>query len=220
MPVDRKALLARNTPDECPPLYRFLPKAEYAKDFCEGRLWLSTLEICRKTEDTVRGDSGEGTRLMTIKAAGGGQLNSEELRFARSMGGDSSAFIFNSGLGTVLQDHHLLSLTMDGNLDAMREFGEHCIEITKPKAFMNALTNYLNAKHGLVEGVMAKVAYKERAHDSKEPRPGPIGFVKPESFSKEKEVRMLWADPKRRTALDRVVVDCPALSAHCRIKTF
>src|ERR1700728_4968112 len=42
-------------------LYRTFPKAEYADDFMNGKIFISTLKRCREIEDGIGGDFGEGS---------------------------------------------------------------------------------------------------------------------------------------------------------------
>jgi hypothetical protein len=46
--------------DAPPRLYRFFKCLEHAQNFADGRIWISTLEACRKHEDPQQGDSEEG----------------------------------------------------------------------------------------------------------------------------------------------------------------
>src|SRR5262245_17869461 len=48
-------------------VYRFLDKAEHAEKFIDGRIRITTLEHCRKTEDAMRQDSAEGTAQLHVQ---------------------------------------------------------------------------------------------------------------------------------------------------------
>nr|WP_306287585.1 hypothetical protein [Pseudoalteromonas sp. WY3] len=44
------------------PVYRFFPEKWQAESLCQGNVWISTLETCRKYEDPLQGDLGEATQ--------------------------------------------------------------------------------------------------------------------------------------------------------------
>ncbi|HDK9887549.1 TPA: hypothetical protein PVT12_005421 [Klebsiella pneumoniae] len=51
----------QSTPENLPKkLYRFFEKEEYANEFINGRLRISTLETCRNHKNEAQGDRNEG----------------------------------------------------------------------------------------------------------------------------------------------------------------
>jgi hypothetical protein len=202
-------------------LYRFMDAA-HVDDFCAGRFWLSTIVICRETEDRGRKDADEGKDIALIDAAHGAEIPDG---FLRAFGGDrhsEPSFVFASTYIRGLPDAHVLCFSREFNPANMTgKYGQACVEINDPVLFGERLTKHLMQMphHDIKAGGMAPVCYTDRERPYDAPKP-PLGFVKPlDPFGPDLEYRMRWwlNSGMPKAPLTRIAdVNCPGLSSLSR----
>lgn len=180
-------------------VFRFLKRKDHAEQFMDGEIYLTTLEECRRYEESGRGDPGEATQTYFSGHVVGGSNDPALVEIAARSGitigpGCPNVTISNSQRVTRLPDALVLCTTGIFDPDNMAEtFGEWCIEIIDPRSFRLELTKALARAEPVRQAVMGTVQYRPREYTGLEPAPGPIGFVKPpDVYSPQQEFRFLW----------------------------
>lgn len=200
-------------------LYRIFERPEYANAFCAGEVWLSSLEKCRNTEDGIRKDAGEGTLEYNsgtaIGSSGDPAFDEVVRRLGMPVQGLQDSIIHDCRSFEKTSDAFVLC-TSDGSLEELLKFGAHCVEITRPFEFLLRLTPAIAERHELAWGVVWKVDYRPRVYQGLEEHPGFAPFVKPDSFSDEKEVRFIWHPRELDLVVEPGPVLCPEVVHLCR----
>jgi hypothetical protein len=180
---------------EVPPvLYRSFTEERFADALIEGRVWITTLEDCRKKEDQVRVDAGEGVLVYNTGFASSDENAADlELIAKRSRIG-----YVKGSPGVVIKDCQYIStiphaLLLCTSLERVAKFGRFCVRIDNPVEFFAALNHALcvAGRAGQQAG-MGAVIYGERSYQATDPAPPPAAFIKPTQFLDEKEYRMVW----------------------------
>jgi hypothetical protein len=187
--------LKQRTPER---IYRFFHEERYADALVDGFVWLSTLEECRRYEDSARGDREEGTLTYntgTITADGDDptlQLISQRCGIHIGPGCTNITLWFFSKFRKI-PDAWLLCTTEAYAPENMAAFGKYCVEITSVATFFDRLTSAIRREVQIREGAHGAVRYTSRTYRFDEPEPGALGFVKPpDVFAKQREYRMVW----------------------------
>lgn len=192
-------------------LYRYFDSEEHADAFAAGKVWISTLETCRKHEGYKRGDPDEGT--LTYKTGiirGNGddpavQLVASRIR-VKVAPGIRNGTISNSTAIHRLPDAWVLCCTERHQPGGMKGIGQYCVKIEHPRRYFENLTHTFSQYEQIREALFGRVIYAERSYQSLEPEPGPIGFIKPpDLYSEQSEVRMLWVPASREVIVPRLV---------------
>ena len=129
--------------DAVPPLYHyFVDKKHFDEFFDDGKLWITTLEKCRKHEG-IRRDSGEGYIIKKAKTDSKGRAEIDRFRpVVSDQNGnpvpDASMVLFNSVKNCFL-------FCMSSSPYHFDRFGSKwAIKISKPKEFLTAVGNVLS----------------------------------------------------------------------------
>jgi hypothetical protein len=204
------------------PVYRFFDAPEYADALAAGRVWISTLDTCRRYEDPRQGDSGEAHESYISGAiTAHGDNPTLQLMAARSgiyipptakhisLGGNART--------SRIPDAYVLCLTEKYDPNEFTDtFGKHCVEVFDVRAFFQAVTEELVRNHRVFRGETGKVLYAERRYAGLQSPPGRIGFVKPaDPYAAQREFRMLWHVEDWQT-IKPFLLDVPAVTAYCR----
>jgi hypothetical protein len=205
------------------PIFRFFDKEEYADQFAKGKVYLSTLEACRKYENTGRGDRGEASQQYQV-----GQRIDTNTDFADplkqriaahlgfTMRPNQNVTLEIGSVGKELLNAYVLCFTSACNPNLMSEdFGKYCVEIKQPFFFLQFIGAYLNKTHPLNRSDFDKVRYREREFSGMEETPGALGFVKPVEYAGQKEVRMLFSC-KDNANIKPFVLNVPQAKELCR----
>lgn len=204
-----------------PRLYRFLESERFAQDLVEGKVWITTLEACRKAEGADRRDAHEGTLTHHID-----RLRGDEPNFAAAVS-QTGAFKFQEGArfgisGITLERApvhcYVLCWTERFEPDRMEQgFGKWCVELERPIDFFGHTSHAILSAKGATNGSFAQVSYQGRVVRDNEVAGVPIVFLKPEDgYTHQREVRMAWACGDGH-AYEPFMLDCPEVRGHCRI---
>lgn len=203
------------------PIYRFFSEKWQADALCEGKIWVSTLEECRKYECPLQGDPDEATEIYKSGhiVGGGGDPEFVEMaaRSGVSIGGGASNITISDCTNIKrLPDAYVLCTTSVFNPSALSEtFGNYCVKISNPIEFFKRVSLALNEVCTIKEGAVGLVQYKERHYTGLDNRPGPIGFVKPkEKYSPQNEFRFLWL-PEAHGEIQPFLLECLEVSELC-----
>lgn len=204
------------------PVFRFFKKESEADALCNGKVWLSTLETCRKYENPLQGDPCEAMHTYRAGDITGGSSDSEFVEKLSRMGigvteGASNITITDGLCVTVINDAFVLCTTNEYIPETMCEtFGDYCVEVSKPHVFFKEVADELNKVRKIKNVGYGLVQYKEREYFGLDAPPGPIGFVKPKDpYISQKEFRFLW-EPLDNRPIEPFLLDCPRVAKLCR----
>lgn len=204
-------------------VFRFFRDSKNADALAAGTVWITTLNKCR-ADETDSGDSEEAYQLYESGLMHFDVADRSDPRVARlsRMGGITihpgvENVTINGARGrSRMNDAYVVCTTRRYDPAAMAQtFGEHCVEIRRPKQFFAAVTRQLALERPIGAAAIGCVHYASRTVVGMEPVQGVRGFVKPPvPFEPEQEVRMLWA----RGSLDPIApfpLKVPLVSEIC-----
>jgi hypothetical protein len=210
---------APNPPQHFDVLYRAVDKPEYAEDFANGRVWITTVQQCRATEDAQRRDTGEMPTLYYFGGTVTGDPHDPAFReiAQRQVGpftpGPSARHwtFSNNTVRTSVLNAFLLCTSPYPNAVSPK-FGSHLIRINQPHEFLIALSLALHAERRTLQyGIVGRVKYEweyagPRTYQGLDPEPDQA-FGKPVRYEDEREVRMVWSmvNPRQKPFL----LNCP-----------
>jgi len=201
-----------------PYLYRHLDRPEYAQNFAEGRIWISTLRACRKYEHEERGDSDEGIITYRDDLLGDGadpDFRQKAEAFGIRIGEGASVNIRNAWITTTIYDAYVLCLTDRCDHEIGKDFGPHCVRIHDPVLFAGAVTRALHERVYLPRADMGSVNYDGREF-SGQPKPrthNPV-YLKPVRYASQREYRIAWY-PNNLVGLTPFILDVPEAVRFC-----
>ena len=205
-----------------PKVYRFFKDASQADALVSGKVWLSTLEVCRAYEDPLQGDPNEAIHEYNSGHAVGGSGDAAfELIAARTgihIGpGCSDITVSNCTSVQKLPDAFVLCTTESFNPDTLGDtFGRYCVEISNPSEFFRLLTMELSKIYQVREAAFGRVIYRERSFVGLQDPPGPVGFVMPpDRYKDQREVRFLWVS-NSNARLQPFLLNVPNCAALCK----
>ena len=181
-------------------IYRFFDDPSHADDLAAGKVWISTLEACRRYENQKRGDPEEAVHRYNSGFATGNGDDPEFVEIARRsmvlLGPDvTNGVLSNNTVEDVLIDAFVLCTTENADpTDLEEKFGPYCVKISNSERFFDLVTKRLHqCREDVLENLMGKVHYRDRNWMGLEDPPGIPGFVKPvHLYQVEQEVRFLW----------------------------
>ncbi|WP_219137139.1 hypothetical protein [Janthinobacterium sp. UMAB-60] len=202
-------------------LYRFLTDPDYADQFVNGCIKLSTLKICRAFDNPGRGDAAEGSLIYRSSGVKGKWDDPHILETCRRSGidvrGSENVQISNTQNFIALEDGIILCLTSDFIPDKMNsDIGQYCVEISNPRRFFYEITAELMRKHIIKNTLMGQVQYIGRELNDLEPLKAPIAFLKPvDGYAYQKEIRMYWEVENSRS-LTAEYINLPHAKKYCK----
>lgn len=202
------------------PLYRFFLESGHADAFVNGKVWISTLEECRRHEE-AKGDSGEGTIRYESGHIEGDwddidlQMVTSRMGF-RIMPGVKGAGMHDcSGIPQPL-NAFVLCTTKSSDNGLKKRFGNHYVEISNPVAVYNAISEEMNKRFQNVRSIFGPVKYDARIIIGTGKLDAPsIAFIKPPEYQEEQEVRMAWGTSER-AAIQPFLLSVPEISKFFR----
>lgn len=202
--------------EEVTEVFRYFDKEEYAEAFFQGRIYISTLNLCRGYEDPLRGDRDEGVeRYNSGRKVTGGSSDAKFVSMAAQAGiyigpNCTGVVMHNNKRETRIHDAYVLCTTIGfSNENLKKTFGKYCVRISDVEMFHKVLTKSFSSKVGLLVAEKGPVVYKSRSYKEYEEKPGRIGFVKPpDKYATQKEYRFLWSIPAGRS-IGAIEVSCP-----------
>lgn len=201
-------------------IYKFFPAAEYADASCAGAVWVSTLAGWRAAEEPGRRDDGEATlhyNSGTLIGSSGEPVFEhviEQIGIQAENCRDMT--ISNVSRTTAILDAYGISTTEKHSPDDMGVFGPYCVEITTPMAFFDAVTKSLLNARRIVVASIGRVNYAPRSYTGRQAAPGILGFVKPQTYSTQAEIRMLWQPAIPQERLQPFALTCDAVRGFCK----
>lgn len=203
-------------------VYRFFKEKCHAEALCNGDVWLSTIETCRRYEDPLQGDPDEAIQNYSSGIISGGSSDPHFVSAAANAGihigpNCSGITIQNCSSFNKMPNAFVLCTTMEFQPENLNDiFGHYCVEISNTKEFFDFITAKLNQLLPIRWGAMGAVKYGKNSFYGYQPPPGQIGFVKDrDKYSPQKEFRFLWV-PEEFDIQPRLV-KCPELSYCCRM---
>lgn len=203
-------------------VYRFFNEEWQADALVSGKIWISTLKTCRAYENSKQGDAEEAKEIYNSGHAVGGSTDTTFVEIARRSGiqigaGCTNITISNCTNIRSLPDAYVLCTTSQFSPDNLSDtFGNHCVEITDPKAFFIEVSRCISEFTTIKEAVAGKVIYKDRNYSGLDNPPGPIGFVKPyDKYAEQNEYRFLWV-PETMENIKPFLLNCPEIIGLCR----
>lgn len=202
-------------------VYRYFDNEDHAAEFAQGKVFISTLKICRAYENPLQGDHEEGfERYNTGRPITGSGSDPAIIAMASNAGidigfGVGSITLINNERVSYLHDAYVLCTTLKAfegeKLGAA--FGKYCVKINNLAGFYAELTKGLALASNITSSARGEIIYRERSYKEFESSPGLIGFVKPpDKYSDQKEYRFLWNVPEGLD-ISGVVVECPKISS-------
>ncbi|MCA9835431.1 MAG: hypothetical protein KC422_00885 [Trueperaceae bacterium] len=209
-------------------IYRFFGEYWQAKALLEGKVWISTLSVCRNYENPLQGDPFEGKAEHTINAKGFGY--ERKIGLANEMTGmknhEEALYSLNSHkIEYEIPDAYVLCTTEVYKPEKMAEtFGNYAVKIKEPQQFFKVVTKKLEHLKGNMNSRFSRVIYKtpltfQNEEIYTEPDLDDIGFLKmPDKYANQKEVRMLWF-PSNRLPISPFLLNCSEASQFCELVT-
>lgn len=207
-------------------IYRFFESSSFANDFKDGRIWISTLEKCRETEDAPRKDVGEAKHRFIVDELQVSISDPGSIRQARNLGiivegTASSGTIVNASATFEIKDAYVLCTTQIYSPSTMsKSFGDYCVEISSPTEFFRLVTSAINGSKGphnrLLKSDINPVMYRSRDYRGDVNPREELGFVKPNDFRHEDELRMLWI-PESNRSIKPFLLEVPEVSSLCKV---
>lgn len=176
-------------------LYRYLPSEEYFNAFLQGRIWISTIDTCRNTEDPLRVDAGEASQTYNISRFDGDwddkemQIVAARLGYEVPPGARNITMAYNTTV-TRMPNFHLLCASTSFSPHLLAKFGQFCIRINQPATLLERIGLALGA--GIWKGELRGVRYGERTFVDLQTAPDDIGYLKPLKYYREAESRFSW----------------------------
>ena len=205
-----------------PKLFRYFDVEEHAESFATGHTYISTIEKCRKTEDAIRGDAGEGT-LRYVSGTITGKASSPTVQeIGRRIGiriddGEAQVWLSANERVSATPDAYVLCLSSACNERLMEKFGPYVVEIETLR-FFEKLTYALSMRYELEpEAPLREVTYASRIYAHLDSPPRDIGFIKPDHFREESEVRCIWI-PRNHTPVPHVFYAAEVVGLSKRIR--
>ena len=204
------------------PVYRFFSEEWQAEDFIQGKLYLSTLEVCRGYEDAKQGDKEEGHQTYHTGHISGGSDDPDFVEKARrasvGIGPDCTNISIKDCTNTTfIKDAYVLCTTTEFSPEILSDtFGKYCVEIKHPRRFFLAVSKRVHTIATIKEAAMGNIIYKDRTYTGLDRPPGPMGFVKPSfPYADQKEFRFMWYVGED-FELQPFVLDCPEIKGMCK----
>lgn len=209
----------QSNPDK--PLYRFFNDPQHARDFLQGKVWISTFSKCREYENAAQGDAHEGSIKYavpgTIRGSGSDPAFVEmarRLNFIVPPDAVNMCFS-NISSSTVLHDALVICTTAVYNPEQLaKDFGKFCVRIDDPAAFFKRLTFELGSRYALDEFGMDEIYYRDRYFEYLDKLPCGYAFLKPKQYEYQNEIRMVWTLP-HDVSLTPGLIDIPELAKFC-----
>lgn len=200
------------------PVYRYFSKPEYADQFCEGKIMISTLQACREYEDEEQGDIYEATETLHLK-----KLTNKDPSWrhhaARAgiglVGNIKNVFIDDVVTRTTMHHAHVLCTTNAPDHEKFaKNFGQYCVEISHVEKFYYLLGKTL-WDQGFTFIGRGKVIYGKIEFDQYGNPLGVLGSVKRPKYSWQDEYRMMWR--KRDDGpIKPTLYNCPEVAHLCK----
>lgn len=208
------------------PVYKFVDKEEYANDLASGIVSIGTLELCRKYEDPLQGDPEEALHTYNSGYFKGDGNDSNLQRIAQNLQvhvspGSHNITFSNCSSSRKIEDAYVICTSEFFVKEDFREnFGDYCVEISNPHLFYHLISEALEKIFMIKRSSWGAVQYRERSNRYLDEQIGQLGFVKPEKYRYQNEIRFLWEkfypDRRKIDELERITIHIPGISDLCK----
>ena len=196
-------------------LFRYFDKDEYCEDFLSGRIWITTIESCRRSENADRADREEASQTFRQEAPIWNAADPAQRAVMKRLGFSAppgSRFLLQGNSSTVYHpDEYMLCLSKSLSRRLVEQFSPNAkrvVRINKPTALFEAIGEALHARDPLFHFECAPVLYERRPIADLDPTPLYAPWLmKPKRYAHEKEIRVLWRPQMRRAALSAGFVE-------------
>lgn len=203
-------------------LYRYMNEPDHVDQFVSGKIYLSTLDKCRRHENKQQRDAGEGLQTYKFRGSITGDISNPEFAHVAQMGGID---IDETSLGNRIACHtatravdgYVLCMTLGFTQQNLTDdFGKHCAEITNPEEFFKLLNSELLHRWKTDSGQFGPIIYKQRDFAGFQQPPGRPAFVKPpDQYEDQQEFRFFWPVPRGQFVSPGAFA-VPGLAEFCR----
>lgn len=202
-----------------PVIYRYFAESWQAESLASGRIWVSTLETCRAHEHPLQGDPKEGS-VDFYSGTAMGKADEPRIqiitqRLGMQLGG-GTVLLSNNVRSERIHDAYVICSTEQCSHENEDTFGRFCVRIAQPLLFFKAVTKALSLNMTLASATLGRLIYRDRSYAGLELPPGPLGFVKPQDYAAQHEVRMLWIRQDRRAVLEPFLLECDRAQKYCK----
>jgi hypothetical protein len=207
-------------------VYKFVGKEVYANNLASGIVSIGTLEECRKFEDPLQGDPGEALHTYNSGYFKGDGNDSNLQRIAqnsqvRVSPGSHNITFSNFSSSRKIEDAYVICTSeFFIKEDFSESFGKYCVEISDPHLFYYLISEALEKVFMIKRSSWGPVQYRERSNRHLDEEIGQLGYVKPEKYRYQNEVRFLWErfypDHRKIEELKRITLHIPGISALCK----
>jgi len=178
--------------------YRFFDNSKYVEDFLNGRIRLSTLDHCRKLENSAARDENEGKLTISVL-----DYNHSYGEVNKTVAQNISPFfkivennirIKNINLMYELKDAHVLCFSKEDSKYIKRVFGRHGLIVYDIHELKRRIESVLIRYDLFYDGdKLGDVIYNDQIHDVYTNNAlNDLGFCKNKKFIRENEFRMLF----------------------------
>ena len=212
------------------PLYRAFRERWQAEALVAGRVWITTLNECRRMEDPLRRDGSEGTLRYESGEISGPADDPRVREVARRTGmsyapGTVGGTVTLGGNLTITEHRDVYVLCM--STEQMTKFGPYCVRIPQPLEFVGTVGDALVGAGRVLQVTATSpetncqfgvVWYGDRSYRHLDPGPTHPAFAKPAiPFAEDKEVRAIFRPTRLPIAPFELL--CPAAAAFCELLT-
>jgi len=201
-------------------LYRCFKEEAHAEALTQGKVWISTLDVCRQYENAMQGDPLEATNLyFSGPAISIDEPNGHEIarRSGIHLENATGGIISHNFCTTTLENAFILCSTMASDTeDLTDDFGHFVVEIRKPQFFLHRVADALKRSIAIPRYGLGPIEYtKPLAVGIDEIHP--LGFVKRPEYAEQREFRFIWfTTSNNASAIKPFSVDVPAIVSLCR----
>ncbi|MDN2676690.1 hypothetical protein [Janthinobacterium sp. SUN033] len=198
----------------------------YANDLVLGIVSLGTLEMCRAYEDPFQGDAKEAMHSYNsgIIIGDGSDTNFQKIARALQISVSEDCYdisFINTHSSRKIEDAYVICTSEFFIKEDFKEsFGDYCVEISDPDLFYSLISEALEKIFIIKSSSWGAVQYRERHFEGLDDPNGMIGFIKPEKYDSQNEIRFLWEcinkDRSKIEKLDRLNINIPGIRALCR----
>src|SRR5262249_37351012 len=148
--------------------------------FAAGKVWISTLDACRRYEGEHRGDPGEGKLTYNTGFIRGDGDNPSVQKIARRIGVNAPRAIdltLSNNRAFHYLDAWVLCYTECQAVQGLNGIGRYCVRIERAREYFETLTATFSSHEYIREAIIGRIVYKDRSYHSLEYEPGRLGFV-------------------------------------------
>ncbi len=199
-------------------IYRYLNDAEHAHDFCQGRIWLSTLDEIRDPNHP-RSDVQEATSEYVVTDLGPHTPSGQAALIQEHIKGfiSGEVRIQDVAFRTSVANAFVLCTSIQNSKRMRNRFGQHCVRIADPAGFLQAVAEALYDVVPILNASADFMQYDGRSGgDGYTPVANPMLSNVPGN-SDEREYRLWWNPETHVKHISPLKLNAPILSRFCSV---